>query len=87
MVVGESRWAILYCPRKGIFRSRKRWERLQKELNAQGVKYDFVQSESTDSVERLMTMLIHNGYIRLMVMMAASALMNSLMGFIKKSLF
>ena len=58
----DCRWAILYCPRKGIYRSRRRWERLQKELAAQGVKYDFVQSESTESVERLMTMLIHNGY-------------------------
>ena len=70
----ENRWAILYCPRKGIYRSRRRWERVQKELDAQGVKYDFVQSESTDSVERLMTMLIHNGYQTIIVMGGDTAL-------------
>lgn len=70
----ENRWAILYCPRKGIYRSRRRWERLQKELDAQGVKYDFVQSESTESVERLMTMLIHNGYQTIVVMGGDTAL-------------
>lgn len=70
----ENRWAILYCPRKGIYHSRRRWERVQKELDAQGVKYDFVQSESTDSVERLMTMLIHNGYQTIVVMGGDTAL-------------
>lgn len=70
----ENRWAILYCPRKGICRSRRRWERVQKELDAQGVKYDFVQSESTESVERLMTMLIHNGYQTIIVMGGDTAL-------------
>ena len=70
----KNRWAILYCPRKGIYHSRRRWERVQKELDAQGVKYDFVQSESTDSVERLMTMLIHNGYQTIIVMGGDTAL-------------
>lgn len=70
----ENRWAILYCPRKGSHRSRRRWERVQKELDAQGVKYDFVQSESTESVERLMTMLIHNGYQTIIVMGGDTAL-------------
>jgi diacylglycerol kinase family enzyme len=70
----NNRWAILYCPRKGLIRSRIRWERVQKELDAQGVKYDFVQSESTDSVERLMTMLIHNGYQTIVIMGGDTAL-------------
>ena len=70
----EGRWAILYCPRTGIYRSHRRWVKVQKELDAQGVKYDFVQSESTDSVERLMTMLIHNGYSTIIVMGGDAAL-------------
>ena len=70
----NERWAILYCPRTGICRSRRRWEKVQKELDAQGVKYDFVQSESTDSVERLMTMLIHNGYTTIIIMGGDTAL-------------
>ena len=43
-------------------------------LDEQGVDYDFVQSESTDSVERLVTMLIHNGYKTIVVVGGDSAL-------------
>lgn len=68
------RWGILYCPRKGIKSSRKRWERLQRQLDEQGVKYDFVQSERTDSVERLVTMLIRNGYQTIIIVGGDSAL-------------
>ena len=40
----NNRWGILYCPRNGIKSKRKRWERLQKELDERGVHYDMVQS-------------------------------------------
>jgi len=70
----NDRWAILYCPKKGFRRGHKRWERLQRKLDALGVLYDFVQSESTDSVERLVTMLIHNGYKTIIIMGGDSAL-------------
>lgn len=70
----ETRWGILYCPRNGIKSKRKRWERLQKELDARGVKYDMVQSESSSSVERLVTMLIRNGYKMIVIVGGDSAL-------------
>ncbi len=70
----EDRWAILYCPKQGLHQSRKRWERLQQVLNEHGVHYDFVQSESADSVERLTTMLIHNGYKTIVIVGGDSAL-------------
>jgi len=70
----ENRWGILYCPKQGIRQSRKRWERLQQVLNEHDVRYDFVQSESTDSVERLTTMLIHNGYKTIIIVGGDSAL-------------
>ena len=70
----NDRWAILYCPKKGFRRGHKRRERLQRKLDALGVLYDFVQSESTDSVERLVTMLIHNGYKTIIIMGGDSAL-------------
>ena len=43
-------------------------------LDERNVQYDFVQSESADSVERLMTMLIHNGYKTIVVVGGDSAL-------------
>lgn len=70
----KSRWGILYCPRNGIKSKRKRWVRLQEELDARNIKYDFVQSENSDSVERLVTMLIHNGYKTIVIVGGDSAL-------------
>ena len=71
MAVEETRWGILYCP-KG--RSSKQREKIQTVLDERHVQYDFVQSETSDSVERLMLMLIHNGYKTIIVMGGDSAL-------------
>ena len=70
----NTRWGILYCPRNGIKSKRKRWERLQHELDLRGVRYDMVQSENSDSVERLVTMLIRNGYKTIIIVGGDSAL-------------
>ena len=67
----QQRWGILYCP-KG--RSSKQRERIQKVLDERHVQYDFVQSESSDSVERLVSMLIYNGYKTIIVVGGDSAL-------------
>ena len=67
----QDRWGILYCP-KG--HNNKQRERIQKALDERQVQYDFVQSESTDSVERLVTMLTHNGYKTIVVVGGDSAL-------------
>jgi len=66
-----TRWGILYCPKAHAGKQR---ERIQKILDERKVEYDFVQSESTGSVERLMTMLIHNGYKTIIVVGGDSAL-------------
>ena len=67
----NTRWGILYCP-KG--RGSKQRERIQRVLDERQVQYDFVQSESVDSVERLVNMLIHNGYKTIVIMGGDSAL-------------
>ena len=71
MSEANTRWGILYCP-KG--RGSKQREKIQQVLNERTVQYDFVQSESADSVERLMTMLINNGYKTIVVVGGDSAL-------------
>jgi diacylglycerol kinase family enzyme len=48
--------------------------RIQQELDSRGVLYDMVQSEAVDSVERLMTMLIRNGYKTIIIVGGDSAL-------------
>jgi len=74
MAIEMDRWGVLYCPKTGISNKRKRWEKIQKVLDDCGVKYDFVQSETTDSVERLMKMMITNGYKTIIIVGGDSAL-------------
>ena len=74
MAVESTRWGILYCPKTGIFNSRKRWEKIQKALDERHVLYDFVQSETADSVERLVKMMIQNGYKTIVIVGGDSAL-------------
>lgn len=71
MALDDTRWGILYCP-KG--RDAKYRERLQQVLDARNVEYDFVQSETTESVDRLVNMLIHNGYKTIVIVGGDSAL-------------
>ncbi len=74
METEQNRWGILYCPRNGLKSKRKRWEKLQRELDRHEVMYDMVQSENSDSVERLVTMLIRNGYKTIILVGGDSAL-------------
>lgn len=74
MAVETSRWGILYCPKAGIGRGHKQWEKIQRALDERNVLYDFVQSENSNSVERLMRMLINNGYKTIVVAGGDSAL-------------
>ncbi len=67
----DNRWGVLYCPKRN---SSKQRERLQRVLDERKVNYDFVQSETSDSVERLMSMLIHNGYKTIVIVGGDSAL-------------
>ncbi len=71
MAVDEKKWGVLYCPKHGAGKQR---ERIKRALDDHGVYYDFVQSETADSVERLVTMLIHNGYKTIVIAGGDSAL-------------
>lgn len=73
MAVNDTKWGVLYCPKHG-WRNKNRWLKIKKVLDAQGVEYDYVQSENTDSVERLVKMLINNGYKTVVIVGGDSAL-------------
>ena len=74
MAVETTRWGVLYCPKTGLTSKQKRWAKIEAALRERGVTYDMVQSENADSVERLMTMLINNGYKTIIVVGGDSAL-------------
>lgn len=67
----DKRWGIIYCPKHG---KSGRWTKIERCLQERGVAYDFVQSESANSVERLMRMLISNGYQTIVIVGGDSAL-------------
>ena len=69
-----NRWGILYCPKTGFCNPRKRWEKISEVLHARQVQYDMVQSENSDSVERLVKMMISNGYKTIVIIGGDSAL-------------
>lgn len=72
--LSSDRWGILYCPKKGIGTGGGQWKKIQRALDERNVQYDFVQSENPDSVERLMRMLINNGYTTIIIAGGDSAL-------------
>ncbi len=69
-----TRWGVLYCPKTGFTSKQKRWEKIDAVLKQHGICFDMVQSETADSVERLMTMFINNGYKTIIVVGGDSAL-------------
>lgn len=84
MAVENNRWGILFCPHRGLKSSRKQWNSIEKALVKHDVLYDFVQSESQDSVYRLMRMMVSNGYKTIIIVGGDSALndaVNCLMDF------
>ncbi len=60
--IDPNRWGIIYVPKVGAQNSQKRWLQIREYLDFRGVKYDHVQSDKVESVERLTRMLIDYGY-------------------------
>lgn len=78
----DSKWGVLYCPKHDDLKRNKRWDKIGKCLDGSGVSYDFVQSESKAGVERLVRMMVNNGYRTIVIVGGDSALndtVNSLM--------
>ncbi|MGN0220960.1 MAG: diacylglycerol/lipid kinase family protein [Prevotella sp.] len=70
----DTRWGILYCPKRGFKSNSRHRERLVRVLDAKGVSYDLVQSESAEGVQRLTRMLINNGYSTIIIVGGDTAL-------------
>lgn len=69
-----NRWGILYCPKHELLSPKHKWEKIERCLKANGVEYDFVQSESSAGVDRLVKMMINNGYKTIVIVGGDSAL-------------
>ena len=74
MAIDNKRWGIVYCPKSNALRPQKYWERIERSLQANGVEYDYVQSENSASVSRLVKMFINSGYKTIVIVGGDSAL-------------
>lgn len=70
----NSKWGILYCPKHGLTSPQKFWQKIEKCLKEKQIDFDFVQSENQGSVERLVKMMISNGYQTIIIVGGDSAL-------------
>lgn len=73
----KKKWGIVFCPKSGAFRPHSKWEKVEKCLRAKGIDYDYVQSENSSSVDRLVKMMISNGYKTIVIVGGDSALNES----------
>lgn len=75
MAVESSKWGIIYCPKGGLLSNpKKRWLKIESCLLANNIDFDKIVSESTGSVDRLVNMLINNGYKTIVIVGGDSAL-------------
>ena len=62
-----NRIGVIYNPHSGFDHSHKRWGLIRKYMEQKGVQYDFLQSETSESVERLTKIMCGNGYHTIVV--------------------
>lgn len=73
-------WAVIYCPKEGLSRNHRRWKKIRSYLDRQGISYDYVQSDSAGSIERLASMMTRAGYNTLIIVGGDAALNHALCG-------
>ena len=74
MAVEETRWGMIYCPKRSLFQRNSELDKIRRYIEECGIQFDFIQSENKESVERLVNMLINNGYKTIIIVGGDSAL-------------
>ena len=80
MSVQPGKWGIIYNPKAGTRKVKKRWKGIKEYMDSKGVSYDYVQSEGFGSVERLAKILANNGYKTIVVVGGDGALNDAING-------
>ena len=80
MSVDPRKWGVIYNPKAGTRKVKKRWKEIKEYMDARGVSYDYMQSEGFGSVERLAGILANNGYKTIVVVGGDGALNDAING-------
>lgn len=73
-------WAVIYCPKEGTLKTKRRWKKIRHSLEQSGVAFDYVQSEGPGAVERLASMMTRSGYGTIVIVGGDGALNHALCG-------
>ena len=80
MSVSPEKWGVIYNPKAGTRKVKKRWNKIREYMDSKGVQYDYVQSEGFGSVERLAGILANNGYRTIVIVGGDGALNDDING-------
>lgn len=80
MSVEANKWGVIYNPKAGTRKVKKRWKKIKEYMDSKGVSYDYIQSEGFGSVERLAGILANNGYRTIIVVGGDGALNDAING-------
>ena len=80
MSVEPKKWGVIYNPKAGTRKVKKRWKEIKEYMDSKGVDYDYVQSEGFGSVERLAKILANNGYRTIVIVGGDGALNDAING-------
>lgn len=75
MAIDPNRWGVIYNPRAGSNKVKKRWKRIREYMEKRNIAFDYVQSEGFGSVERLSRTMANNGY-RIIVIVGGDGAIN-----------
>jgi YegS/Rv2252/BmrU family lipid kinase len=80
MSTETERWGVIYNPKAGTRKVKKRWKEIKAYMDAKGVLYDHVQSEGFGAVERLARIFADNGYRTIVIVGGDGALNDAING-------
>lgn len=82
MAVEPDKWGIIYNPRAGTRKVKKRWDEIREYMESKNVAFDYVHSEGFGSVERLSRTFANNGYRTIVIVGGDGALNDAVNGII-----
>ncbi len=74
------KWGVIYNPKAGTRKVKKRWKKIKEYMDSKHVSYDYIQSEGFGSVERLAGIFANNGYRTIVVVGGDGALNDAING-------
>lgn len=83
MAVQPDRWGVVFNPKAGGKKAKKRWTDILEYMEERGVKFDYMQSEGFGSVERLVRTLADNGYRTIVVVGGEGAINDAVNGIMR----